>query len=168
MEQVEQRQREFLEFERSRGGTTHAFNMVDFILATKDFEKRLSLEKPIFYYQNTEVAVFYKYLKKNKGRTKKILLRGFCGASWFDYQIQLVRFLPKFAQVIDISVSYGYSILLVVFLPRAFTPRIGKRHHCPLLTVDIKTGESFFELVRFRPSTYNPRIEGPEDWEYLF
>ena len=144
--------------------TTHAFEMVDFRSATKDFEKRLSLEKPIFHYSETQVAMFYKNPKKRARKTKRILLRGFYGASWFDFQIQLARFLPKDAQIIDITISYGNSSLLVVFLPRVFTPKIGKNHHCPLLTVDIKTGEIFSEHIRFRPSTYNPPIEETKDF----
>ena len=142
--------------------TTHAFDMVDFIFATKDFEKRLFLEKPIFHYSNTQVAVFYKNKnpRKKVKVTKKILLNGFYGASWFDFQIQLTRFLPKDSQVIDITISYGNSRLVVVFLPRVFTPKKGKDHQCQLLTVVTKTGEATFGFTTFRPSTYNPRIEG--------
>ena len=142
--------------------TTHAFNMVDFILAVKDFEKRLFLEKPIFYYPNTQVEVFYKKNKKKKKRecgTGKILLMGFYGACWFDFQIQLARFLPSKHKIIEINISMGNSNLDVFFLPRVFTPRIGRNHRCQLLTVDIKTGEALLENIRFRPNPYDPPIE---------
>ena len=166
--------REMLEIEQwqeeRNETTTHAFDMVDFILATKDFQKRLSLEESIFYYPNTKVEVFYKNKnpRKKVKVTNKILLNGFHGASWFDYQIQLTRFLPKDSQVIDVTISYGNSRLVVVFLPRVFTPKMGKNHQCQLLTVDTKTGETTFGFTTFRPCIYNPLIEGPKDYEYLF
>ena len=171
MELIRQIQMELLEFNHNRDGlvvTTHAFNMVDFILVTRNFEKRLSLKKPIFYYSNTIVEVFYKNPSKKKGKTKKILLTGFCGASWFDFQIQLTRFFTRVCKVIDITISLDYSKLIVVFLPRVYTSKIGKNHHCPLLTVDTKTDESYSENIIFSPSTYNPRIESPKDYDYLF
>ena len=156
--------------ELRRGITTHAFNMVDFIFAAKDFQKRLYLEESIFYYPNTKVEVFYKNKnpRKKVKVTKKILLNGFHGASWFDFQIQLTRFLQKDSQVIDITISHYDSSLVVVFLPRVFTPKKRKGHQCQLLTVDTKTGESTCGFTTFQPSIYNPRIEGPNDDEYLF
>ena len=90
------------------------------------------------------------------GKTKKILLNGFYGASRFDFQIQLTRFLPKDANIIDITISYGDSSLLVVFLPRVYTPK--DKHRSPLLTVDTKTGETSSKRITFHPSTYNPLI----------
>ena len=148
--------------------TTHAFDMVDFILATKDFQKRLFFKEPIFNYSKTNVAVFYKNKnpRKKVKKTKKILLRFFFGASWFDFQIQLTRFLPKDAKVIDIIISHCNSRLVVVFLPRVFTPKIERNHHCQLLTVDVKTGKTSPGYTTFRPSTYNPLIEETKDFMF--
>ena len=135
--------------------TTHAFGVLDFNSAIKDFEKRLPRVESIFSYSRTQVSVFYQTFGPN-GKTKKILLNEFYGASRFDFQIQLTRFLPKNANIIDITISYGDSSLLVVFLPRVYTPK--DKHRCPLLTVDTKTGETSSKRITFHPSTYNPLI----------
>ena len=125
-----QRQRQGIEQRQGIVITTHAFGMVDFILATKYFQKRFFLKEPIFNYSNTKVEVFYKNKnpRKKVKKTNKILLNGFYEASWFDFQIQLTRFLPKDSKVIDITISHCNSRLVVVFLPRVFTPKIGKNH----------------------------------------
>ena len=100
--------------------TTHAFNMIDFMFAVKDFCKRLSLSKSIFHYQDTMLQVFF---SRRKGKNKEcmIFLKGFEGASWFDYQIQLTRFLQKDAKIIEVSIIHNYaktnfSKMVVVFL----------------------------------------------------
>ena len=149
---------------------THAFNMVDFILVVRDFQERLYLEESIFCYQNTKEEVFYKPKKKKKREkvTKKILLNGFNGASWFDYQIQLARFLPNDSKVIDIAISHCDSRLVVVFLPRVFTQKKKGILQCQLLTVDTKTGMTTCGFTTFLPCFYNPRIIGRKDHEYLF
>ena len=134
--------------------TTHAFDVLDFNSAIKDFERRLLCRSSIFSYSETQVSVFYQTFRRNK--TKKILLNGFSGASRFDFQIQLTRFLPKDANIIDITISNGDSSLLVVFLPRVYTPK--DKHRCPLLTVDTKTGETSSKRINFHPTTYNPLI----------
>ena len=143
--------------------TTHAFDVLDFNSAIKDFEKRIFCVESIFSYSGTsifsysgtQVSVFYQTFRSN-GKTKKILLNGFYGASRFDFQIQLTRFLPKDANIIDITISCGNASLLVVFLPRVYTPK--EKHRCPLLTVDTKTGETSSKRITFHPSTYNPLI----------
>ena len=141
------------------GITTHAFDVLEFNFAIKDFEKRLFLGgTSIFSYSKTQVSVFYQTFRGKK--TKKILLNGFSGASRFDFQIQLTRFLPKDANIIDITISNGDSSLLVVFLPRVYTPK--DKHRCPLLTVDTKTGETSSKRITFCPSTYNPLL----GWTY--
>ena len=138
---------------------THAFDVLDFNSAIKDFEERLLCRtSSIFSFSGTQVSVFYQNLRGKK--TKKILLNGFSGASRFDFQIQLTRFLPKDANIIDITISYGNASLLVVFLPRVYTPQ--EKHRCPLLTVDTKTGETSSKRITFRPSTYNPLL----GWTY--
>ena len=137
---------------------THAFDVLDFNSAIKDFEKRLLCGTSIFSYSGTQVSVFYQTFRGKK--TKKILLNGFSGASRFDFQIQLTRFLPKDANIIDITISNGDSSLLVVFLPRVYTPK--DKHRCPLLTVDTKTGETSSKRITFHPSTYNPLL----GWTY--
>ena len=88
-----------------------------------------------------------------------IILKGFSKASWFDFQIQLTRFLPEKGKIIDITISNGYSRLNVVFLPRVFTPKIGRDHCCQLLIVDTKTGEATSDEIIFRPNLYDPPIE---------
>ena len=102
--------------------------------------------------------MFYQTFRGKK--TKKILLNGFSGASRFDFQIQLTRFLPKDANIIDITISNGKSSLLVVFLPRVYTPK--DKHRCSLLTVDTKTGETSSKRITFHSSTYNPLL----GWTY--
>ena len=135
--------------------TTHAFNVSDFNFAIRDFENRLFLsETSIFSYTKTQVSVFFQTFRGKE--TKKILLNGFPGVYKFDFRVQLARFLPKDANIIDITISSGESSLLVVFLPRVFTSK-GK-HCCPLLTVDTKTGETSSKRINFYPNTYNPLL----------
>ena len=152
--------------ELRRGITAHAFNMVDFILLTKKVQQLLSLSESIFYYPETKLEVFYK--NKNSRKKCKIHLNGFEGASWFDYQIQLTRFLPKNAKIIEITIIHHDSKMVVVFLPSVFVQKRQRIYKCSLLTVDTKTGDATWGTNSFTPSTYNPRIEGPKDYEYLF
>ena len=148
-----------LRYELIDGLTTHAFNMVDFMLAAKDFSKRLALCKSVFYYPNTRLEVFFER-KKDKRKKCKIHLKGFKGASWFDYQIQLAWFLREDTNIIEISIIHNYYKMVVVFLPRtSFKPRGRRRYKCPLLTVDTKTGNKTWGTNSFNPSTYNPLIE---------
>ena len=137
---------------------TRAFDVLEFNSAIKDFEERLLCVGSIFSYSRTQVSVFYQTFMRKK--TKKIFLNGFSGASRFDFQIQLTRFLPKDANIIDITISNGKSSLLVVFLPRVYTPK--DKHRCFLLTVDTKTGETSSKRITFHSSTYNPLL----GWTY--
>ena len=139
------------------GVTTHAFNMVDFIMAAKDFGEKLALRKSVFCYSKTRLQVFF----KNKGKSKKckIHLKGFKGASWFNYQIQLTRFLPKNAEIIEITILHACYEMVVVFLPRVFVQKKQRKYKCPLLTVDTKTGEATWGTNSFYPSIYNPIVE---------
>ena len=153
--------------ELRRGITRHAFNMVDFMVLTKDFQNRLYLSESIFCCPETRLEVFY----KNKStRAKRVMhLVGFRGASWFDYQIQLTRFFPKVARIIEITVVHDDSKMVVVFLPRVFVQKRARIYKCPLITVYTKTGEYVInDMAGFYPSTYNPRIINPNDDEYLF
>ena len=152
--------------ESRRGITRPAFNMVDFMLVAKDIQKRLSLSESIFHYPETRIVVFY----ENKKRGKKCMMRleGYEGASWFDYRIQLIRFLPKNAKIIEITIFHKDSKIVVVFIPRVFVQKISKKYNCPVLDVDTKTGDSTRSTSSLIPSTYNPRMVKPEDDEYLF
>ena len=153
--------------ELMRGVTKHAFNMVDFILLTKDFQKGFALSKSVFCYPERRMEVFYKNASTRK--KCKIHLNGFEGASWFDYQIQLTRFLPKNAKIIEITIFHNDYKMVVVFLPRVFVQKRIRAYKCSLLSVNLKTGEARNGTTSsFRPSIYNPRVETPNDDEYLF
>ena len=141
--------------------------MADFMLVAKSLQKGLLLSESIFHYPKTKIEVFHEG-KKKKGKKCMIHLQGYEGASWFDYQIQLTRFLPKNAKIIEITIIYKHIKMVVVFIPRVFVQKRKRKYKCTLLTVNLKTGDSTLGTTSFTPSTYNPRLEGPSDDGYLF
>lgn len=141
----------------AQGFTTHAFNMADFTLLVKDLTEKVGFMHSIFFYPETRLQVFYK--DERTGKKSKIHLEGFRGASWFDYQIQLERFFPRNKKIIQIKIAYEIYEMVVVFLPRVFIQKKSRKYTCPLVTVDIKTGEATLGTDSFYPSMYNPIVE---------
>ena len=175
VEDLDRARRDFLveagdwDFSRCKEGrmtTKHAFDMVDFMLLARGFSKVLFLEKSIFCYPETRMEVFFK--KKNSRKKSLIRLEGHEGASWFDYHIQLTRFLPDKVRIAEISISYRGIKMVVLFVPRVFKKIGGLDCSCSLLTVNTKTGGATWRTTFYSQSTYNPRIVGKHDVEYLF
>ena len=167
--------------------SAHVWNMVEFSEARQDFEEKIKRGQR-FRMEEALWGISADMVNLTKGRTifekdrtpitklvvfhdmidygaRLLELRGYSGASWFNFEMGLFKFLPKGAQIIEVVLFHEKERMNIMFLPKVlFKER--KQYHKKI--VKMWNGKTIKKDNRYTPCVCNHRILGPKDYNYLF